>query len=135
MTCVAFPLGRGRVFSGNSNVSVALRLIELRYLPKLTCPDAGGPSGPSAGRIQGCRIDELLVCLVIRWTTEASSSASKRENKTRCNVWQLTHPPSWSFCSGVPGTLINNSPFDICMATLVGLVTLFSFKSNGVACA
>src|SRR5438445_12097298 len=86
MTCVALPLGRGKVFSGNSNVSVALRLIELRYLPKLTWPEAGGPSGPSEGRIHGCRIDELFVCRVIRWTTRAISSASKRENKTRCNV-------------------------------------------------
>src|SRR6058998_1926414 len=99
MTCVALPLGRGKVFRGNSNVSAALRLIELRYLPKLIWPEVGGPIGPSKGRIHGCRNEELFVCLVIRWTTRAISSASNRENKTRCKVWQLTQPPSWSFCS------------------------------------
>src|SRR5262252_2219488 len=42
ITWVALPLGRGNGFNGNSNVSAALRLIELRYLPRATCPAVGG---------------------------------------------------------------------------------------------
>src|SRR5947199_8283212 len=89
MTCVAFPLGRGNVFSGNSNVSVAFRLIELMYLAKLICPEAGGPIGPSKVRIHGCSTEEMFVCLVIRWTTMSISTASKRENNTHRKDCQL----------------------------------------------
>src|SRR5207247_11233344 len=116
MTCVAFPLGRGNVFSGNSNVSVAFRLIELMYLAKLICPEAGGPIGPSKGRIHGCRNEELFVCLVIRRTARAISSASKRENKTHCKAWQWTQPPSCSVASRGPGSRHGALPREVCRA-------------------
>ena len=60
------PVGRGNVFKGNSNVSLELRLIELRYLAKLLGADAGGSVDVSVGRIQGCKNEELFVCLAIR---------------------------------------------------------------------
>src|SRR5262245_41145653 len=109
--------------------------MELRYFPNVNCPAVGGPIGFSIGRIHGCMGEELFVCCVMRWTTSAISSAPKREKSTRCKVWQLTQPPSCSFCSRVPGTLMSHSAFDNCMASFVLLVTLSSFKSSCVACA
>src|ERR1700682_1963736 len=79
--------------------------------------------------------DELLVCIDIRCTTCAISSALKRENSTRCSVWQLTQPASAIFCSRVPGTLMSNSPLESCMASLEELVTLLSCKFSSAGCA
>src|SRR5437773_2998424 len=67
--------------------------------------------------------------------TSAIASASNRENRTRCNVWQLTQPANCCFCCCVPGTDIRISPFDICSATLVGLVILLSCRSTCAPCA
>src|SRR5919198_4916171 len=102
MTCVAFPFGRGSVLSGNGNVSFALRLIELRYLPKLVGSVIGAGRGPSCGRKYGCMGDELFVCRGMRAATSDISSGSKCEKNTRCSVWQVTHPPSDALCCGVP---------------------------------
>ena len=70
------------------------------------------------------------MCLLIRCTTCVISSALKRENRTRCSVWQLTQPPSIDFCSGVPGTLMRISPLESCMASFEALDTLASCKSS-----
>src|SRR5579863_5602779 len=78
--------------------------------------------------------DELLVCMLIRRTTWVISSALKCENSTRCSVWQLTQPPSARFCSGVPGTLMSNSPLESCAASFEALVTLLSCRSNWAGC-
>src|SRR5207237_5055362 len=121
MTCVAFPFGRGSVLSGNWNVSVALRLIELRYRP---C-DVGSVitgSGPSCGRNHGCIGEELFVWRGMRAATIDISSGSKWEKKTRCSEWQLTQAPSDARCCGVPGALMISSPFDICVAIFIARV-------------
>src|SRR5262249_19634542 len=39
------------------------------------------------------------------------------------------------FCSWLPGTLISNSPFESCIASFEGRVTLLSCKSNCADCA
>src|SRR5215469_10072242 len=116
MTWVALPLGRGKVFSANSKLSAELRLIELRYLAK-GVGSLTGCTVNSTGRIQGWSNDELLVCMVIRWTTRVISSALKRENMMRSSVWQVTQPASVSFCCWVPGTLRSHSALESCMAS------------------
>ena len=128
-------MGRGKVFKGNSKVSVALRLIELRYFPSIICPAVGGRSGFSIGRIHGCSGDELLVCMAMRSTTCAISSALKCVNNTRARVWQLTQPESIDFCSRVPGALISHSPLDSCAASFEVFVTWLSSKSSWVDCS
>src|SRR5262245_66162566 len=109
MTCVAFPFGRGRVLSGNWNVSDVLRLIELRYLPKLVGSVIGAGRGPSCGRYHGCIGDELFVWRGMRAATSDISSGSKRVKNTRCSVRQLTHPPSEFRWPAGPAALRTNS--------------------------
>src|SRR5262249_53909131 len=82
-----------------------------------------------------CMGEELFVCIVIRWTTCAISSALKRENMTRCSVWQFTQPASDNFCSRVPGTLMSHSPLESCVASFELLVTLWSCRSRWAPCA
>ena len=113
-------------------MSVALRLIELRYRP--------------SGRRLGDRRQRSFLRTV---TTDASATScscaaacarrrstsragSNREKNARCSEWQLTHPPSDAFCACVPGALMISSALVICSAILIGRVIFVSGRSSRV---
>src|SRR5687767_3399157 len=110
ITRVAFPFGRGNVFSSYDQVGALLRLIDARYAAcsSGTCP----PPGRKYSRLMG--LESLLPDLHVRkrGITFCHCSAVYLDRTIGWSVWQVMHSENASFCRSVPGQLASHSALE-----------------------